>query len=462
MFLAVRYSRPDGSRRWTALLAGAVATTIPGLYQWSLTPGFDLGFWGMVDSFLGALAALAVALCLAGWRLRRRWPGVVALFLAAFSIYVKPAGMFVFAFCALHFLATRWMAEGGGTNGLKRLWIDAALAVLAGTMLLPAWFSPYLSSEHLVLGKTSMAILRADFLTAADWTWIRNTVYYVLGTVPALWLTAFGLITPAVRAFHGNAGRSQTALLWLAVIAWLSAGMGFLVLGTDPSQVRYGFPFFFSAFVCAAVLGVEAFEAAARPVRIAADGLLTAHLVAFIALLVAPRHSGWTHSLAGWRMQTSLCQAELRDGRQWLHALSLKKPRRIVQIYNVGDTVPAHTVASLILYNNMVGDPPSAAPVYVNLESPRNWSRKSGIYLAEIDRAEYLLADALPAPLPIPAKNADVLKKAAYLAGRLKFAPPAESGCSPRQLGTSVTLLEVVNRARFKSFIREQGAELLD
>ena len=100
---AVGYRRDLANKaKWHLVLLAAFLSSLPAFYYFEVSPDFPApSHWGLVDNFLGGVAALAVAAMVRSvWRRSTAWL-VVAALLASFCVLIKPAGAVVMAIIGL-------------------------------------------------------------------------------------------------------------------------------------------------------------------------------------------------------------------------------------------------------------------------------------------------------------------------------------------------------------------------
>ena len=278
----------DSARQWTLVALAAFLTSIPAFYYFELAPEFAApSHWGIVDNFLGGVAALAVAAVIRSiWRDSTAWLVAAALF-ASFCLMIKPSGALVMALVGLVWLAVallrllaarhdpveKRMALAATVKGMLAFGIPY-LAVLAAS-----FSSHYFSRGNLAFGSGAIALKRIE--EPVTWDAVQGMLHLSLGYPLLAWVALTGVLLarawPRVVAEPILLPRNTTAALLFAAAVAFAFGLWFWIYGSGGIyQVRYCVPF----VLMAGVLAVPAIVRAA-PVMRHAEALL------FFGLMVA-------------------------------------------------------------------------------------------------------------------------------------------------------------------------------
>jgi hypothetical protein len=461
--IAGRFWQARGGKSWTLLSVAIVGTTLPAFYQ-TLGGNFFVGYWGLVDTFIGSLAAVAVAAILAGSIAERRgWLAGLGLFVAIATAYVKPAGAVVFV-CAVIMYALLGLAHSIRRRSfrLKSMVSGIVLIGVCTALLLPARFSSYISDQHLESGKLSVAILRSDLHTAVTRQWISGALFHVLGWVPLfcfLALVGIGLLY-ALKSDDAP-GFNPNWLLGCSAV-WMAAGILFLA-GTDLSQVRYVFPFLFPALVCGVAAALPHLHRVGRVVWLILIAAVVIQVTDFLATMAFGGRAARSGDLAGWYMKPSPYGQEVRAVRDWLRQTSINHAGKIITLYDACDAPAAVFISSAIIYDAMVATEFQRNGFYVAIERPVNWKRKSGLYANEIEKADFILANRLNAsPLERRAGPMSLDKRLSRLNSLMVGAPSYSSGLTRQPIGNQAAMLEVRDRNRFRQWFEQTCRWLCD
>jgi hypothetical protein len=285
--------------RWRITLVAVFFSTLPMLY------GFAREYWGLVDGFLTGVAALAAA---AAWRSivqRSLAYTVVTALTSSFCILIKPSGMLVAAIIGLAWasLALIQLKEAWSLPAERiavgKYFVTSALiiGIVDLLVLAAALSSNYLSRDNLESGKTSMAILNAEFAVPVSLLW--SVVHTALGGAFVLWMVlAIAAIILGGRSAHSNPIQSFNSRLLagaaVAAILILTFGIWFWRLSSGFSQIRYGMPFFLIAWILVVPALIQIWTHAPRLLTtcIAAIMLAASTNLALLLLQEAPPPRG--------------------------------------------------------------------------------------------------------------------------------------------------------------------------
>ena len=153
--LAIPRQRPTPGAAWRRAALVSALALLPMFLRFEFDVRLSAGsYWGMQDTTLAAVSALAIALLARS--LDRGSLGLAAggFFLSGFSVMIKPAGILVIAACLGVWICecmVRWGCSD--TPAARRAWRIrlgagiACAAVIQGTFVMLAATSPYLSEE---------------------------------------------------------------------------------------------------------------------------------------------------------------------------------------------------------------------------------------------------------------------------------------------------------------------------
>ncbi|MFZ4775535.1 MAG: hypothetical protein ACOYM3_09245 [Terrimicrobiaceae bacterium] len=146
---------------------------LPMFFNMEYNEAIGIGYWGLQDTLVAALAGLALALTLRGHDGRSVFRTVAGSVIAAYTIWIKPSGalviLIVLAFWSAELIFRLWYFRTHPR--LKRLTLSYALKSLPFVLLIPGIFagiafsSPYLSSANLAWAKEAQTIVLGMYST---------------------------------------------------------------------------------------------------------------------------------------------------------------------------------------------------------------------------------------------------------------------------------------------------------
>jgi hypothetical protein len=240
---------PTGTKKkhqtfWPVLFAIFLLGPLPFFFHFEYPAP---AYWGLVDGFLAALAALAVA-C-AGRSIIQKsitW-AVFAAFFATFCILVKPSGSLVL-------LLTTMFWSGGAFIGLfnsdfksrskaVRFWLlgTTIFIVLGGTISWMCLHSKYLNPEIVSFYKQATAILQNEFDRPFTLQFIKSTINSLFGPQFIIAIIAIVLIY-RVKITNFRVQVSDWIFL-TASLLFILVGVWFWIFASGVAQLRYFYPF---------------------------------------------------------------------------------------------------------------------------------------------------------------------------------------------------------------------------
>lgn len=338
------------------------------------------GFWGLVDNFITAVAALAAASLVAAAMLRSwKWVALAAG-LAGFCLWIKPAGLLVMAcmFSAWACLAGREIARDRklGSWILKSLFAFVLAYAVAGGA---AFLSPYFSHANAELGSRAVEILQSEY----PWSFNLSVVAERLHVG-----TGWGVAATIVLGLAAAAVRREQRWTVLAAAVTLASGAWFWLLFADVMQVRYFLPF---ALMAAVFLLPSVIDSISRRPAFA-QGVLVVTLclpaLASTAAATMSRPSKDVQRVLGVNLTSNAFAAE---GRLASDVLEDAKRREIrtPRIYVCSNSGPLRSFSAAIEYSRVIGKAGTKGAVSV----PFDWSRGSAFRLDEILSADYIACD---------------------------------------------------------------------
>jgi hypothetical protein len=211
--LYVAASRRQMSRTEHLDLAAValILASLPCFYHFEAVAGVNSPtYWGLVDSFLAAVAALAFA---TGYRAVqcRSWQLLaLASLLTGLCLMIKPAGVIVAPVIVTVLIITKIFSDlnrpGGRLFSIQLFSFVITASAGTGLMLIAAFKSAYLSSETLKYGNTAMSVLRNDFASGISIARLEYALYPAFGlNIIALGLATAICCNPGFRGSHSAA-----------------------------------------------------------------------------------------------------------------------------------------------------------------------------------------------------------------------------------------------------------------
>lgn len=263
VFIAGYRRNLDSRGQWLAVLLAAFFASLPGFYYFEVSRDFPApSHWGLVDNFLGGVAAVAVAATVRSLLGGSAWWLVAGSVLASFCLFIKPSGGLVAPLLGVTWFAVSLTQSGAAwktrserpqvvRSTLTGLLVFAVpyLAVVAA-----AFWSDYFSAGNLAFGRGATALMQIE--QPIDWNAVRELTHQTLGYPLLVWLVLIG----AVLGFHlwrmrrDGAPWSKPMLAALLAAAFVNVAFGlwFWIFGSGGIyQVRYCVPFVLMGLVCA-------------------------------------------------------------------------------------------------------------------------------------------------------------------------------------------------------------------
>jgi len=382
----------DRALRWRTILMAIFFTTITLPYHFELTAGSP-GFWGLVDSFLFGLAALAAA---SVWRGTdsgaRTWMWAVSAALAsAASILVKPSGTFVAAIAGIAWIAFGLEALSAykGSDRERRslalhLILGAALIGLAdAATVLASLKSRYLSAENLAFGKGAITIMKAEIRLPLSLLW--SVLNAGLGGAILLW----GALTIAacgwVLLSKGSSvwtKRHMAALL--ASLGAVTFGIWFWFVGSGgATMIRYAAPFLVMGMVWLVPVAMQAWHVTPLLLRRSIFGVMIVPALNLILILLVPHPPLAWQSWTGVSVTASFPQETLASFRRLVAAQSPSHPLNVyVMSLDDNDWI----LGSIVNQTGLLSGKQS-----LFMHRPVDWIRPTTFRVAEIAAADILL-----------------------------------------------------------------------
>jgi hypothetical protein len=395
--LIAAYRADDDFRtRLRIMLTAIFFTTITLPYHFELAPDYWGGYWGLVDSFLTGLAAIAAA---CAWRGTapgaRMWIWAVGVgFASAVSILVKPSGTLVAAVAGAAWVAFALGAlvdcREAGTAcrplGL-RLFIGAGLTALIDAAVVAAAIkSHYLSRENLAFGQSAIAIMKAELKLPLSMLWtVLNTG---LSGAFVLWAALVATMCLWALSRKRSAHMSARAIAsYVASAAVLVFGIWFWFLGSGgATEIRYAVPFFGMAMVWLVPVSMEAWNRAPLLLRLSLSSVMIAAALNLVTVLLVPHPSLAWQQLTGVRVTAAAFPPGTVEA---FKRLAVPPPKHPFDIYVLSMDDNDAILASLVSQDWLLH--PENQPAL--LRRPVDWVRPTTVRISELAAADMLLVN---------------------------------------------------------------------
>jgi hypothetical protein len=448
-FLTCVVGRWDNSKTKIFPLAISVcATTLPLFYQFQLG-SFFVGYWGLVDGFIGSASAIAMAFLLVRIRKCQRATRFFGLCIASACIYIKPAGIFVFVICAGMYLLLQsiWVIREE-KKFVQNIALDFSLVALAACLLLPAFLSPYLGNENFASAQVAVGILKSEASQKLSLYWSLNAIFHLLGWIPAFLLTlAVGAGLFSIIRLRGGERVDVLILLFFAFV-WFSCGLAFL-LNSSLSQVRYTFPFWLPAIICITAIAAHAKNLICdKPVATLLVGLIFIQTAGLLDQLLNYQDKNRPSILAGWNTRSKDIP-ELIPFYAWLSSQSQKNKEKKLIFYNAAQDQTSTILASAITYDAMVLKRFQQGGFFLKTRSPVNWKRPSGLYVQELSDVNFIMVPKSP----IMSRGSSPSNSLEKLQNELTKNPKELTGLTQAAIGDNIVIYEVTDRNKYLNWL---------
>ena len=386
---------------WPSAFVALLAGSMPMFWQFEIGKYQTSYNWGLVDTFLASLAALAMAgLFVSAVRFKRVGLGVALVALALLPL-VKPTGFVLGGLISLAWLALAMRFAGnhprGRAHGRIRL-IATAIAILLvlGGLALASFNSDYFSPSNIAFGKVALQQLKSE--------WFKTDP---LASFISLFTGSIG--TPLLVCFVTLGGmailrRKKTINITFANEARWAAGIGILVClvgilltyqATLFRQTRYFFPVI-AVVTILFTPTLVAWTKRAGPVLCSAIAVLP---IALLVFLTSPRLTGMAYRLGGYGLFTGFGRNELRTATVFINQYRQTHPTPPI-LFSTSDGIT--TAAFEAAFTNrlrQIGYPD--AQINPLVSRPYNWESGGLVKIESIYNADILALEGVPRPQSI-------------------------------------------------------------
>jgi len=388
---------PDASGHvsWLLVLFAAYMSTLPAYYYFEFSPGVPY-YWGLVDFFLGGLAALAAACSVRGiFRLTLPWTAAGSV-LSGLCVFIKPTGTLV-----LGITGSIWVALSLVRIGLLKplpneyrralMWFWRSLlihAIIGFLALFAAFGSAYLSQPNLAFGRGLLTV--AESQLPRNWEIAREVIRTGVGYVFPVVVVLVAVFTIRRLTRSNPASNHSTLALLFGLAAsscavFLFAVWSLIYGGGAPFQMRYCWPFLLMSTVYA--LPVVARVASHMPRR---EWLLVSMLMAApttnMALLLLQRDPS-----PGWQKWTGVNLSSGKTGALTAQAQSLlrkvQQDQASASLYSMSMSLADATFDAA----SQIAQLESPEKPVLTIRRPLDWQRPTAFRINEMLNADYWL-----------------------------------------------------------------------
>jgi hypothetical protein len=464
LWMAGKRAREREGGAWLVLVLAVGFSSLPLFYQFEpARPANDYPWptcWGLVDTSLGAVAALAAALVARGVPARSTALTAAGIVLAAFCLFLKPAGLLVMGAVFLVWVFFLLPGRKQGGAGRYAAACLAAFVLVYGAALSAALFSRYLSPATLARGGRAVEILVSEWPLERWGPVLLRQVHFSVGLHWLLFLSAVAVLAGMSRRNRETEREGESpSRSWIpATLAVLGIGLWFWLVATGKSQVRYFYPFLLMAMVLVFPPVLEVLGRAGDSLKKAlAAPVLLPPLLLLLLLLPGKPFPG-----AGPLLGVHVDSGGLSDVAAQAGALvgEARKRGKDLVVYLPSEDYGNAVFAGVGGYRRLIGP---GKPSFFSRTAIR-WDRPPVIVLAEMAAADFILFE----PVSPPSEAARVLEAAGapdFLSEKrlvrswLTGLDPSSSGVAIRS-ETSLSLLEITDRERFSRAVdglRDRG-----
>jgi hypothetical protein len=355
-----------------------------------------VGQWGLQDCLLASVAALATSVTVIGSRKRLSFLSILGWSIAAYCLFIKPAGLLVmFAVAGIWFVETTISALQNGPRSLNLWWLETRRYVLTtllagaavfGLTIVFALSSEYLSENNIQLAKTALGVLISLSPLAVI---VPTVISYVPPVLGWWWSITFGIsYIAALAAGSWSLAKKRFApdLLrpWGALMILLASGYWWIFMAG--LQARYYFPFILIVMIWLLpdlVRRLQTFSPGWR-LFLATPAFLATCIL--LSLLWSGQPKPSLERWLGVNLASGGFFEEVRLARQLMEEAQAAK--RSLQIY----AMPSNRVG-VVFSVDYLSSISSGKPPLMNFTFVLDWTRAPCVRLEEILRSDYLFVE---------------------------------------------------------------------
>ncbi len=375
---------------WVLAALALALCGMPILYQFQSNEDLLITVnWGLVDGFLGGVAAVSVAAALRSVTARSVGWALVAAIAAGFSLWIKPSGLGVMAIVGVAWLmlalsSVQWKLAALRDDAAFRRFVVfgliGAVLMYAGAVGL-AFTSEYFSADNIAFGRRALEVLETEYNSQVS-----------LGLLGALVRASFGYMVPLLVVIGLVAAGSDRSARGAAGAALLSlvAGSWFWLGQTDATQIRYFLPFGVAAFILLVPALLRWAEAARHRATYIGAGITVLPTLAVTILLLSPSPpQSWQRAM-GINLHANNFAAENRLASDLLTRLK-DEGRKTAFVYLPGTPASLRNLEAVWDYAKVTR--PDLPQVTAMI--PTDWQHLSTVRAEDLLRCDFIAVEAL-------------------------------------------------------------------
>ena len=390
---------------WPSAFVALLAGSMPMFWQFEIGEYQTSYNWGLVDTFLASLAALAMAgLFVSAVRFKTVGLGAALVALALLPL-VKPTGFVLGGLISLAWLALamRFACNHprSPAHGRIRL-IATAIAILLvlGGMALASFKSDYFSPSNIAFGKVALQQLKSEWFKTDP---LASFISLFTGSIGTPLLVSFATLggmallrrKKAIDVPFANEAR------WAAGIGILVCVVGILLTyqATLFRQTRYFFPVI-AVVTILFTPTLVAWTKRAGPLLCSAIAVIP---IALLVFLTSPRLTGMAYRLGGYGLFTGFGRNELRTATGFINRYRQTHATPPL-LFSTSDGIT--TAAFEAAFTNrlrQIGYPD--AQVNPLVSRPYNWESGGLVKIDSIYNADILALEGVSRPRSIAAQE---------------------------------------------------------
>jgi hypothetical protein len=391
---------------WQLASIAIFLSTLPTFYYFDVVPNRAIpAHWGLVDGFLGGVAALAMAAGVRSAEDRSIVYAALAALLSGLAILIKPSGILLAAAVAIAW-AVLALSRIRRERALQTrvpfapawfLWAATCIAVADVAVLALARHSEYLSSGTFAYGAAAIAMMKRDI--AMPWPVLIDIVHRGVGYWFPAWAIGGALLAVlrwrSVRSESGD--RSSSASLTLPPVALAACAVAILAFGVwfwlvyagGSMNVRYAVPFVLVSSIAAVPIFVRSVAGLPGPYQFAYATFLGLPALNLALLLVDPDPSVAWQDRTGVNVSVNRNDAVTNQAEAVIAAATASGRSATVYSMSVNYT---DAIFTAVAEHARITRPERPA-LYVT--GPVDWQRPATYRFRDILDADYLVFEPI-------------------------------------------------------------------
>jgi hypothetical protein len=388
--------------RWLLVSLCLAGGALPLFYHFE--PNEDLYSptrFGLVDTFLAAVAGIAACLIVRGVRRLSIRSTLGGIGLSAYCLLIKPVGILIMIVVGMIWLIHVWDGARNTPQGSQRqilhkyFWRSTASFVLIyGMVTVACACSQYFAMANMEFGKRAAEVLRTLSPGVAWWRHVIREIFTSFGWQALFLMVVIGVFSRRLRGHYFQryvppSGQDRSLPAGLSAVVALGAGLWFWVVYTGAMQIRYFYPF---VFIALGVLFLQAIRVLIRiPERYSkavAISLLIPYVLIVLVLCI-PEPPLALQRVLGVNVTSGSLKQVVGQAQKLVE--KARREDRNLTVYRATLGPVTGLFCGVGRYNNVVfPDEPS-----FRCKTPNDWSRAPVLRLAEIAPSDYLVVESL-------------------------------------------------------------------